>query len=115
MEKYFTTSKGVHVGRLWVNRCDPTPINDKDMLLLQEALTQTPIARKKRKENFIRYWEVLIGLVLLIALGISYRPEVQPDSKIESAYKKEPPAKYVNDPKYWYLKINKHHKEVTGQ
>lgn len=114
MEKYFTTSKGVHIGRLWVNRCQPTPIVDRDMLLIQEALTQTPLERKRRRENFIRYWEVAFGLAALVALFISYRPEPLSDSRHESIYKKEPPAKYINDPKYWWMKINKHHKEVTN-
>ena len=112
MEKYFTTSKGVHVGRLWVNRCEHRPIDDPDMQMLQVALTMTPDVAKQRKERFIRYWEVAIGLVILIGLGISYRPEQVPDSKIESSYK-QPPKKYVEDPKYWFLKINKHHKEVA--
>ena len=110
MEHAFTTRTGVHVGRLWVNRCHPRPIDDPDMQLLQEALVLKPEQVKVRKLRFIAYWSVAVVFILLIAFAAMYKPLAHAEEKLEF---NTPSKKYIESPKYWYLKINKHHKETA--
>ena len=110
MEHAFTTSKGVHVGRLWVNRCQPRPIDDPDMQILQMALVLKPEQVKVRKLRFIAYWSVAAFFMLLIAFAAMYKPLAHAGEKLEFNTQSK---KYIESPKYWYLKINKHHKEIT--
>ena len=74
MEHAFTTRTGVHVGRLWVNRCQPRPIDDPDMQILQMALVLKPEQIKVRRLRFIAYWCVAAVLISLIAFAAMYKP-----------------------------------------
>lgn len=86
MEKYFTTSKGVHVGRLYVNRTVGRPIVDHDMQLLQRALTAKHKSIKQRLKDIALYVSIVGGLVAIISLAVMYRPDWQ---QTESSYKKD--------------------------
>ena len=111
MEHAFTTSKGVHIGRLWVNRCQARPIDDPDMQILQMALVLKPAQVKQRKVRFIAYWTVAAVSLLLILFAAMYKPLAHA-AETHTLQFNTPPKKYLEDPKYWFLKINKHHKEV---
>ena len=114
MEHAFTTRTGVHVGRLWVNRCQARPIDDPDMQILQMALVLTPAQVKQRKKRFIAYWLTAAVLMSLVLFAAMYKPLARA-ATVEKLEFNTPPKKYIESPKYWYLKINKHHKEVTHE
>ena len=78
MERYFTTSKGVHIGRLYVNRTSLRPLDDPDMLLLQDALVRTDAVKMDHKST--KYMQrasiisgILLACVLIVAMFLDAR------------------------------------------
>lgn len=67
MDRYFTTSTGVHVGRLYVNRTQSRPIEDLDMLRLQHALVKTKENQYRKKEEKYERVAGALALVMLFA------------------------------------------------
>lgn len=78
MEQYFTTKTGVQVGRLYVNRTNLRPLDDPDMLLLQDALVRTSASKMDRKST--KYMQrasiisgILLGFIIVISIFLDSR------------------------------------------
>lgn len=78
MERPFTTKSGVQVGILYVNRTSMRPIDDPDMLLIQDALVRTTASRMDRKST--KYMQraalisgFLLGFLIVISMYLDAR------------------------------------------
>lgn len=65
METPITTKTGIQIGRLYVNRTNMRPIEDRDMLRLQSALINTEANKFYRKNAKQFIWAGRIALVML--------------------------------------------------
>lgn len=78
MDKPFTTRSGVQVGILYVNRTSMRPIDDPDMLLIQDALVRTSASKMDRKST--KYMQrtalisgFLLGFLIVISMYLDAR------------------------------------------
>jgi hypothetical protein len=72
MQKYFTTSRGVHIGRLYVNRTNLRPLDDPDMLLLQDALVRTSAVKMNYKSTrYMQRASIISGILLVCILIVA--------------------------------------------
>jgi hypothetical protein len=71
MDRPFTTRSGVQVGILYVNKTSMRPIDDPDMLLLQEALVRTGSVKMDTKSTKYMQRAALLSCILLILMFIA--------------------------------------------
>ena len=78
MDKPFTTRSGVQVGILYVNKTSMRPLDDPDMLLLQNALVRTGAVKMDTKST--RYMQraalisgFLLGFMFVLTMYLDAR------------------------------------------
>lgn len=74
----FKTSTGIQIGIMYVNRTSLRPLEDPDMLLLQEALVRTGASKMYRKST--KYMQraslisgILLGFLIVISIYLDAR------------------------------------------
>jgi hypothetical protein len=67
----FKTSTGIQIGIMYVNRTSLRPLDDPDMLLLQEALVRTGASKMDLKSTKYMQRAALFSCVLLILMFVA--------------------------------------------